>query len=104
MGGGGIAGGGIDLPGQPGSGEPGVRRRKRKEVYDPDEETGKKQVLMEPDDERKLDGRRKAYKLKEKQLLLARSKRKERLQASYSEQTESTRPERSRFISDILYK
>ncbi len=104
MGGGGIAGGGIDLPDQPGSGEPGVRKRKKKEVYDPDKKNNGKEVLMEPDEEQKIDGRRKAYRKKEKSLLLARAKRKESLRASYGEQTESTRPERSRFIDDILYK
>ena len=104
MGGGGIAGGGIDLPDQPGSGEPGVRKRKKKEVYDLDKKNNGREVLMEPDEEQKIDGRRKAYKRKEKALLLARAKRQERLRASYGEQTESTRPERSRFIDDILYK
>ena len=46
------------------------------------------------------------FKDKNKQLLLARKKReerRERLQASYGEQTESTRPQ-SKFIHDILYK
>ena len=103
MGGGGIAGGGIDLPDQPGSGEPGVRKRKKKEVYDPDKKNNGKEVLMEPGEEPKIDGRRKEYKAKERALILARNRRKE-LRASYGEQTESTRPERSRFIDDILYK
>ena len=48
MGGGGIAGGGIDLPDQPGSGEPGVHPKKKR-----------KQVLID----RKHDRRTKEFKL-----------------------------------------
>ena len=89
MGGGGIAGGGIDLPDQPGSGEPGVHKKKRK------------QVLID----RRFDRRTKDFKNHTAYLAAAREKRQQKraLQAAYNEQTESTRPD-SRFIHNILYK
>ena len=89
MGGGGIAGGGIDLPDQPGSGEPGVPKKKRK------------QVLID----RRFDRRTKDFKNHTAYLAAAREKRQQKraLQAAYNEQTESTRPD-SRFIHNILYK
>ena len=90
MGGGGIAGGGIDLPDQPGSGEPGVHPKKKR-----------KQVLID----RKHDRRTKEFNKHTVKLAAARERRQQEraLRASYGEQTESTRPD-SRFIHDILYK
>ena len=90
MGGGGIAGGGIDLPDQPGSGEPGVHPKKKR-----------KQVLID----RKHDRRTREFSKHTAMLAAARERRQQEraLRASYGEQKESTRPD-SRFIHDILYK
>ena len=61
-GGGNIAGIGIDHPDRPGSGEPGVDKKKKK-----------KQTLI--DRNGKIDGRSKAYKEHRKKLEAARQKR-----------------------------
>ena len=61
-GGGNVAGIGVDHPDRPGSGEPGVDKKKRK-----------KQTLI--DRNGKIDGRSKAYKEHRKKLEAARQKR-----------------------------
>jgi len=66
MGGGGIAGGGIDLPDQPGSGEPGVRPKKKKN----------KKITL-------IDGRRKEYKKHRERLVAQREKRTTRTESKF---------------------
>ena len=71
-GGGNVAGIGIDHPDRPGSGEPGINRKKKKNG----------RILLEPpktliDRDGKIDGRSKAYKEHRRKLEAARQKRNE---------------------------
>ena len=91
-----VAGIGVDHPdGEPVNwGEPGVYRDMKKK-------NGKPKVTLI---DRRHDRRTKDFRNHTNKLLVNREKYKQKkLQASYGEQTESTRPQ-SKFIHDILYK
>ena len=71
-GGGNVAGIGIDHPDRPGSGEPGIDRKKKK-----------KQTLIDRDG--KIDGRSKAYKEHRRKLEAARQKRNGNMSSKFIE-------------------
>ena len=71
-GGGNVAGIGIDHPDRPGSGEPGIDKKKKK-----------KQTLIDRDG--KIDGRSKAYKEHRRKLEAARQKRNGNMSSKFIE-------------------
>ena len=71
-GGGNVAGIGIDHPDRPGSGEPGIDRKKKK-----------KQTLIDRDG--KIDGRSRAYKEHRRKLEAARQKRNGNMSSKFIE-------------------
>ena len=73
VGGGNIAGLGVDHPDRPGSGEPGIDPKKKK----------KKQTLI--DRNGKIDGRTKAYREHRRKLETARQKRNENRSSKFIE-------------------